>query len=113
MSGDDHYLVLTWAEEPGSGTFSENLDWNISHPPVCKPLLVTITESFQALEFQCAIQHEVDHIGVDTFGLHETERLRAWSTVPAVFPIEFFHEVIHCANGTEHDVGIRLAGGAS
>ena len=102
-----HYLVLTWAEEPGSGTFTEDLDWQISHPPTCEPLLVTITEAFEALEYQCAIQYEIDNVGVDAFGWKDADRARCWSAVPAVFPIEHYHEVIRGFDWVEHDAGIR------
>lgn len=60
---DEHYLLIYWTEENGAGTFSERLDYQISHPPECEPV-----ESDEGCwSYECWIQHELDNIGVDAF----------------------------------------------
>ena len=100
---DQHYLVLTWAEEPDDPTFCDDIDWKISHPPSC--------EWDSVLRgFKCALQYEVDNIGVEAFGWTPEGRADDWSATPAIFPIEHYHHVVHIGYSTEHETGIRECG---
>lgn len=102
-----HYLILEWAEDPDDGTFTDGLDWHVSHPPTCIPVMDE-SPLGPFWSHECAIQYEIDNVGVDAFGHDIDERARCWSTTPAMWPIEFWHERIEIGWSVEHDTGIRV-----
>lgn len=96
----NHYLVLTWPEDPDNPTFNSQLDWDISHPPECQ-------YDHEGFVWDCAIGYQVDWAGSELFG-GQGDREIHYSLSPAMFPIEFYHESWSTGSGTEHDVGVRM-----
>jgi hypothetical protein len=83
----DHYLILEWAEEPDNGTWSDNLDWHISHPPECERFVDPVNSLYSG--FRCVFQYEIDNIGVAAFSEQGGE---SWPEVPSATPIDHFVE---------------------
>ena len=102
-----HYLVIEWAEEPGAGTWSPNLDWHLSHPPDC-PMSTVDDLPFVAYHHTCDFQWEIDNIGADA--------IRCFTaTKPCCVPVDRYVHKTWVENGSHRgwdlDTGIVVADG--
>lgn len=103
---DHHYLILKWAEEPGCGTFTNDLDWELSHPKTCEWYPKYYGE--YGGSFTCPEEYEIQNVGESAFGLTSEERRECWSSKPAAFPVEFYCEKIQIGWSVEYETGIRM-----
>ena len=97
---DGHYLVLVYAPADDEGSWNDDLDWELSHPPSCPGHVDDVV----GWTWDCGFQHEVDMAGVEAFRYGVT-----WPAMsePAVIPIVTWLSISrHWELGDEIDTGI-------
>jgi hypothetical protein len=90
---NDHYLILEWAEEPGAGTWDDDLDWHITHPPECE--WVVTDPDHNDGNYQCGIQWEIDNVGIEAI-----PNRQHYPDHPAALPVVHFYNKTWVENGS-------------
>ncbi len=97
-----HWLVIEGWEDG-----EDHPIWSIEHEDC--PVDQHEGAKFEA--YGCAVQWEVENVGIDAFGL-PLSIVASWPeglpTKPGRYEVEHWHEVHRGFDWTEHDTGLRL-----